>query len=83
MSFNNPLKKPLHRKIENALSIERNCTKDQIQQLQKMGNSDEQIKQVCMGALEWMQVYAPDKSFPVVLQLYISCLKNPAPVSVN
>ena len=78
MSFLSRIIPPkLHRLVENALGIEKDCLKEQISQLRALKYTDKQIVGICKGAVEWMQLFAPKEPFPVVLQLYISCLKNP------
>lgn len=67
----------LHRKIEKALQIEKNCLKEQVKQLKEMKKTDEEIYAAVKGCLEWLQVYNPTGNFVVAFQLYISCLKNP------
>lgn len=67
----------LHRKIEKALQVEKNCLKDQIKQLKELGYSDQEVYQAVKGCLEWMRLYAPTIAVPIALQTYISCLKHP------
>lgn len=72
----NLIPQKLHRRIEKALQTEKGCLKEQVQDLKKMGKSDQQILEAATGAVQWMQMYN-ERNFIAVFSLYTSCLKNP------